>query len=728
MKRIDTTHLFALGLCVAILSGFGMQAQAAVASGGRTLDSIQTVALPGGKVEVDLELSQAAPKPLSFSVNQPAMIVLDLVSTTPALAQARRSVNVGDVTSVTTASAQGKTRVAVNLAAMQPYHTRVQGNHVYVIIGGGNGIAQGASGGVSAAPGVAANESSGQGGKTFGPASGAVSRPPPAGRAITDVSFHRTADGAGRIQVALSSAGVTGSVKREGSRVIVTFPDTSVPPRLQQRLKVTDFATPVTTVTTRKTPTGADLVVQGSGEFEQLAYQTDKTFAVELKPTTSAQLAAEGKKQYTGKKLTLNFQNIPVRAVLQILAEFTGKNIVVSGDVGGNVTLRLHDVPWDEALDIILNTQGLAMHKRGNVLLIAPAAQFARQESARQKAQSQVEATAPLHTAYLQVNYAKATNLAALIQSKKNSLLSKRGSLTTDQRTNKLIVTDTDEHIAQVRNLVHTLDVPVRQVLIESRIVVARNTYERDLGARFGVTGVVTGDNSTTATTGNLNGTGTMLSGQQGGSPGPYPVPTELKNRLNVNLPVANPAGQFAISILNSDFQVDLELSAMQAEGNAKVVSSPRVITANQQKAHIEQGVEIPFQNATSSGATSVQFKKAVLSLDVTPQITPDNRILMGLEVHKDAKGDVVSTANGGRVPSIDTRAVKTNVLVDNGDTVVIGGIYETEVRNQVTKVPLLGDIPIIGLLFRNTTKIHNKNELLIFVTPKVLATSLAQR
>ncbi|MGH8273167.1 MAG: type IV pilus secretin PilQ [Gammaproteobacteria bacterium] len=711
------------------MPGFGLQPAEDAAAGARTLDSIQTVALPGGKVEVDLKLSQPAPKPLSFSVNQPAMIVLDLPSTTPALAQSRRVVNVGDVTSVATASTQGKTRVVVNLASMQPYKARVRGNHVYVIVGGSSAtVASASPSGAAVNPGARASGSTKAGQQTFGPASGVPSTPPATARAITNVSFHRTADGAGRVQIALSNSGIIGNVKREGSQVIVTFANTSVPATLQQRLEVTDFATPVTTVTTRQTPSGAQLVIQGSGEFEQLAYQADNTFAIELKPTTSAQLAAEGKKQYTGKKLTLNFQDIPVRAVLQILAQFTGKNIVVSGNVGGNVTLRLHDVPWDEALDIILNTQGLAMHKSGNVLLIAPAVQFARQESALQKAQSQVEQSAPLHTAYLQVNYAKASNLAALVEAKKNSLLSGRGSVTVDQRTNKLIVTDTDEHIAQVRNLVHTLDVPVRQVLIASRIVIASNNYERDLGARFGVTGVVTGDNSTTATTGNLNGTTTMLNGQQGGSPGPYPVPTDLTNRLNVNLPVATPAGQFAISILNSDFQVDLELSASQAEGTAKVVSSPRVITANQQKATITQGVEIPYQNASSSGATSVEFKKAVLSLGVTPQITPDNRILMALEVHDDDVGKYVSTANGGSVPSIDTRVVNTNVLVDNGDTVVIGGIYGTNVTTSVTKVPLLGDIPIIGLLFRNTQKVHNKSELLVFITPKVLASSLAQQ
>ncbi|MGH8428498.1 MAG: type IV pilus secretin PilQ, partial [Gammaproteobacteria bacterium] len=404
------------------------------------------------------------------------------------------------------------------------------------------------------------------------------------------------------------------------------------------------------------------------------------------------------------------------------------KNIVVSGSVSGNITLRLHDVPWDQALAIILKTQGLAMQQSGDVILIAPAAEFARQEQQQLQAQGQIQNLVPLDNAYIQINYAKAADLAMLIKTQKNSLLSDRGTITTDTRTNTLIVHDTDDHIAQVRALVRVLDVPVRQVLIDSRVVIATNTYARDLGVQFGVTGVQTGANSTIATTGDLNGIGQMLNGQTAGSPGPYPTPTNLNDQLNVNVPTTTGTfGQFAIAILNRNFLVDLELSAMQAEGKGEVVSSPRVITANQQQAEIEQGVEIPYENASSSGATAVQFKKAVLSLKVTPQITPDNRILMNIEVHKDSVGQNVPTANGGSVPSIDTRDVTTQVLVDNGDTVVLGGIYEITQQLTVNKVPFLGDIPVLGALFRETQTTNNKDELLIFVTPKVLATSLSQ-
>ncbi len=708
---------FLLAAAAASLFGAGpvLAAQAGGTAPQRSLTAIKTVSLPGGRVEVDLKLDQSAPKPLSFSVDKPAMIVLDLPATGLGLANTHQSVNQGDLMNIQTASAGDRTRVVFNLNAMTAYETRVRGNHVYVTIG--TGVRQ-----------VATSAARRHSEKTFGPVSGSATGSAAVAAALTQVQFHRTPDGGGRVEIGLSGPGVTGSVSQEGKQVTVVFPGATVPKRLQERLNVTDFATPVTKITTHQTSRGAKVVIQGTGDFDQLAFQANNTFAVELKPVSTAAQAAGAKKQYTGKKLTLNFQNIPVRAVLQILADFTGKNIVVSGSVGGDITLRLHDVPWDEALDIILKTQGLAMRQDGGVMMIAPAKTFASQEQQELQAKSQIQKLVPLHTAYIQINYAKATNLATLIKSQKTSLLSPRGNITTDPRTNMLIVQDTESHIAQIRRLVHALDVPVKQVLIESRIVIATNQYEHDLGARFGITGVHTGPNSTIATTGSLNGTSSMLSGQTAGSVGPYPTPSNLSDRLNVNVPVSNPAGQIAVSILNRDFQVDLELSALQAEGKGEVVSSPRVITANQQKANIEQGVEIPYENASASGATAVQFKKAVLSLNVTPQITPDNRILMNIEVHKDSVGSYVPTANGGQVPSIDTRTVTTQVLVDNGDTVVLGGIYETTRNHQVNKVPLLGDIPLLGVLFRQTKITNNKDELLVFVTPKILSDTLGQQ
>lgn len=713
-------HYAYKGLIVAVMATafIGFAGRQARADQTRSLTSIKTVSLPNGSVEVDMTLSHAAPKPLSFSVDQPAMIVLDLPGTGVGLSQNQQMFNVGDLTSVQVAATSDRTRVVLNLQSMTAYKTRVDGNHVYVTLGSGKSQ-------------MASNKMSAEE-KTFGPKSGSASsasQQQAAGTDLTGVHFHRMPDGGGRVEIGLPGSGISGSVNQVGDQVTVRFPGATVPKKLQERLGVSDFATPVSTITTRNTPNGAEVVIKGSGNFTQMAFQANNTFAVELKPVSLAQKAT-GPKQYKGKKLTLNFQNIPVRSVLQILADFTGKNIVVSGNVSGNITLRLHDVPWDEALHIILQTQGLAMRQSNDVIMVAPASVFARQEQNQLEAQNQIEKLVPLSTAYIQVNYAKAAKLADLIKSQKTSLLSDRGSITTDPRTNTLIVQDTNSHIDQVRKLVHVLDVPVKQVLIESRIVIASNTFQQTLGARFGVTGVQTGANSTIATTGSLAGTQQMLSGQTPGSPGPYPTPTNLNDMLNVNLPATNTSGsvgQLAVAILNHNFEVDLELSALQAEGKGEVVSSPHVITANQQKAHIEQGVEIPYQNAASSGATTVQFKKAVLSLDVTPQITPDNRVLMQIEVHKDSVGQTVQTANGGSVPSIDTRQVNTQVLVDNGDTVVLGGIYETNVTNSVSKVPLLGDIPLLGFLFRQKSKTNNKDELLIFVTPKILADSLTQ-
>lgn len=686
----------------------------------RDLKAVSAVALPSGGVQVDLQLTSSASKPMSFSVSHPAMIVLDLPNTKLPKIIRRSNLDVGKLVGVETAYAKGRTRVVLKLSSMSPYATKVQGKHVYITLG----------------PQAAVHQET-VAEKTFGPRSGghlteAVSP------AVTSIHFHRSRHGAGRVLVGLSSSSLTGNVHQIGNKVILTFPGVKLPKKLQERLKVTDFATPVDTIVARQTSQGARIVVTGTGQFEQLAFQTDKTFALELKPETKEELAGQGEKRYTGKRLTLNFQKIPVRAVLQILADFTGKNIVVSGGVTGDITLRLHNVPWDEALAIILNSQGLAMHKTGNVLVIAPAAQFARQEQQQLEARKQIQRLVPLQTAYIQINYAKAKNLATLIKSQKQTLLSSRGTVAVDARTNTLIIHDTQSHISQIEKLVHVLDVPVRQVLIESRIVVAQNKYTRDLGVKFGVSGLHEGANSVVAVDGSALGNNNMLASLSGGagagttaggsspSGSNFTFP-QLSNRLNVNLPVTNPAGQFAVAVLTGNYLVDLELSALQAEGKGEVVSSPRVITANQQKATIEQGVEIPYENSTSSGATAVQFKKAVLSLDVTPQITPDNRILMTLEVHNDTVGSYVPTANGGQVPSIDTRTVATQVLVNNGDTVVLGGIYQTTKNRTVNKVPFLGDLPLLGVLFRNTEVVNNRDELLVFVTPKILASNLSQ-
>jgi type IV pilus assembly protein PilQ len=449
------------------------------------------------------------------------------------------------------------------------------------------------------------------------------------------------------------------------------------------------------------------------------------------------------KKEYVGERLTLNFQDIETRAVLQLLADTSGQNMVISDSVAGNVTLRLQNVPWDQALDVVMRTKGLDNRQEGNVIFIAPAAEIAAREKELLSARKEAQELAPLRTEYLQVNYAKAADLAALIKSGAGSLISERGSVAIDERTNTLLLQDTSERLADIRRLVSTLDIPVKQVMIEARIVIVSDDYSRDLGVRFGANAAFTqgGSDGLGFLGGPLGnddddsvgispfpalgnppvGTPTVGSDNDRAQLGGVRLPGNAADRYLVNLPAANPAGRLALTLLDSDYLVDLELSAAQAEGRGEIISSPRLITANQREATIEQGVEIPYQEASSSGATTTQFKKAVLSLKVTPQITPDNRVILDLTVSKDSVGQLVASATGGLVPSIDTREIVTQVLVNDGQTVVLGGILETERRDAENKVPYLGDIPVVGRLFKRTTTTDNKDELLIFVTPRIL-------
>jgi type IV pilus assembly protein PilQ len=500
-----------------------------------------------------------------------------------------------------------------------------------------------------------------------------------------------------------------------------------MPKNLMRRYDVMDFATPVQTVDAIRVEGSSRLVISAQGDFEQLAYQSDNQYTIEIKPSLKRS-AAEEKKEYSGERLTLNFQDIDVRSVLQLLADTSGQNIVVSDSVSGNLTLRLQNVPWDQALDIVLRTKGLDKRRQDNVIIIGPTEELANREKAELSARREVQELSPVRSEYLQVNYAKVADLAKLIRSGsgKDSMLSPRGTLSVDERTNTLLVQETAEKLADIRRLVQTLDVPVRQVLIEARIVIVSDTFERDLGARFGVTSAQkNGSNGLLAVTGNGAGADTITQSAIAnlGSTGRVtPVQTPiLDNRYQVNLPVANPAGTIGVSLLGGSYLVDLELSAAQNEGRGEVISSPRVITANQKQATIMQGTEIPYQESASSGATTTQFKNAVLSLKVTPLITPDNRVVLDIDVTDDAVGQLVQSATGGSVPSIDTRQIVTQVLVNDGQTVVLGGILETTKTKSTNKVPYLGDIPVLGHLFKTTTDVNNKTELLIFITPKIL-------
>jgi len=704
------------------------------------LEAIDVQPLPGQQLELRLRTNGTAPEPMTFTIENPARISIDLPNTALALANRRRDVNAGPLTSILAAEANGRTRIVFNLSSMVPYQTRVQGDSVYVTLGQAPGGAPQPSFAAQPAPSAA-------------PAGGAGGTQAPAQRSIRNIDFRRGTDGAGQVVVELNDPHTTVDVREEGGRVVVDFQDTAIPNELMKRLDVTDFATPVLTVDALRASRNARLVVTAATEYDQVAYQTDNLFTLELKPPAPKSAAATSgvynqNREYTGERLTLNFQDLETRAVLQLIADFSGLNIVVSDTVMGSVTLRLQNVPWDQALDIVMTTKGLDMRRNGNVIIVAPAEEITAREQADLQAQKALQTLEPIRSEFIQVNYAKASDLATLIRggsatggsssaggagasaaaaaSSKAALLSERGSVAIDVRTNTLLVTDTSRNLENIRRLVQTLDIPVRQVSIETRVVIVNDDYRRDLGVRFGATVV---KSNTTNGLLSMTGTGTgsdqiVTSGvnniNNNGTPFPVALPP-IGQRYNVNLPVANPAGSFALAILDSDYLVDLELTALQAEGNGKIVSTPRVIATNQHEARIRQGVEIPYQESSSSGATTTQFKEAVLSLTVTPQITPDDRIIMDLLVTKDSVGQVVQSATGGQVPSIDTRSVTTSVVVNDGQTVVLGGIYETELRETINKVPVLGDIPGLGYLFRSRSNINNNAELLIFVTPKIL-------
>jgi type IV pilus assembly protein PilQ len=702
MKRLLGTAavLIAAGL-------IGMPAQPAVAADRPALQSIDVQPLSGQQLQLTLHLSGPAPQPLSFTIDNPARISFDLPNTTLALPSRRIDVHASGLDTILAAEAKDRTRLVLNLDKLVPYDTRVEGSNIIVMLGG---LTAGAAAGP--APQTASAAGGGAG-----------------ARELRAIDFRRGADGAGRVIVKLSDPHIHINLHQVGNQVVVDFSDATVASNLTRRFDATDFGTPISSFdVTRVGNNGSRIAITANGDYEQLAYQSDDQYVVEVAPRRKAANVEADRPVYTGERLTLNFQDIETRAVLQLLADASGQNIVVSDSVSGNVTLRLQNVPWDQALDIVLRTKGLDKRRQDNVIIVAPQAELATREKAELAAKKDVQELAPLRSEYLQVNYAKATDMAALLKGQTNSLLSARGSVAVDERTNTLLLQDTPERLADVRRLVATLDIPVRQVLIEARIVIVNNDFERSLGAVFGVTNVQKNGTGIVTTTGNVAGTdqiiGSALTNRQNtGNPFPVSTPTgaTAANRYNVNLPVSNPAGTFAVGILGNNFLVDLELSAAQAETRADIISSPRVITANQKEATIEQGVEIPYQQSASSGATTIQFKKAVLLLKVTPQITPDNRIILDLDVKDDSVGQVVVASGGVNVPSINTREIATQVLVNDGQTVVLGGILSTTQREDDNKVPFLGDIPVLGHLFKTTDHKDFKDELMIFITPKIV-------
>jgi len=649
-------------------------------------------------------LSGPAPQPLSFTIDNPARISFDLPGTTLALPARRIDVHTSGVDSILAAETKDRTRLVMNLDKLVPYDTRVEGNNIIVMLGGANSASVSTGSAASLVPSRAASAAAAQ-------------------RAIRSIDFRRSSDGAGRVMVRLTDPHTHINLRQVGNQIVVDF-DADLPKNLARRYDASDFGTPIGSFDASRIGTGTRLSINATGDYEQLAYQSDDQYVVEIQPQRKATAAQDEKPQYTGERLTLNFQEIETRAVLQLLADASGQNIVVSDTVTGNVTLRLQNVPWDQALDIVLRTKGLDKRKQDNVIIVAPQEELASREKADLAAKKDIQELAPLRSDYLQVNYAKAKDMEGLIKTQGGSLLSARGSVSVDERTNTLLLQDTADRLADIRRLVATLDIPVRQVLIEARIVIVNDDFKRDLGARVGyTTAQANGANGIWTTTGTAVGADTTIASAlatRAGTATGLTLPAGPQ-RYNVNLPAPSPAGSFALGILGSNYVVDLELSAAQAETRAEVISSPRVITANQKEATIETGTEIPYQQSASSGATTISFKKAVLSLKVTPQITPDNRIILDLDVKKDSIGTITVASGGVNVPSIDTKEIVTQVLMNDGQTVVLGGVLETNHRDDQTKVPFLGDIPVLGVLFKERSKVNNKDELLIFVTPKIV-------
>ena len=701
MMKMMTKWMALMFLCLGMIANAFAAADESLYN--NKIENIDFSALSGGRVSIRIKMKEAlANPPAGFTLNNPARIALDFPSTANGLAKTNIPSDQGALKSVTLAQAKDRTRMVLNLSKAVGYNTVLNGNEVIITLQGNEAAAANPPAETRFAESKATNLE----------------------HSIKNVDFARGKNGEGRIMVDLSDASTGINIKQKGKQIVVDFVNTDVPAELQRRLNVINFNTPVLYVDTMKQGKNGHMVIEPKGNWEQSAYQADKKFIIDVRQIIEDpdKLVKGSKPGYAGEKLSLNFQNVEVRQVLNTIADFTGLNIIASDTVTGNLTLRLKDVPWDQAMDIVMKNKGLTMRKNGNVIMVAPAEEVAAKDKAQLEASRAIEDLEPLRTEVFTLKYQKAEAFKVILNgdtsggsNQSKSILSKRGSAVMDPRTNTLFIQDTEKKLAEIQELINKTDIPVRQVMIESRLVIADQKFGKELGARFGIqnkgsagkTGLGIGATAEQAS-------GLAQSAAVGSSTG-----------LNTNLPVVGAAGTLAFSLfrLPAGLLLNLELSALENDKRGKIVSSPRVTTANQQKATIEQGTEIPYLEASSSGAATVAFKKAVLSLDVTPQITPDDKIIMDLDVRKEKVGQVFAN-----IPSIDTQKVKTQILVANGETAVIGGIYEQVERNDVEKVPFFGDLPIVGNAFKHRTKQDDKTELLIFVTPKIMDESLGLR
>ena len=678
-----------------------------------TLKDISFSALPGDSVQIILTADKPLSAPKTFTTDNPPRLAIDFYGMTSALARKTQEIDVGMARSITAIQAGTRTRVVVNLVKKVNSKIDIDGNRMIITVEGSpQEVAASRKQAVVAAPKLVVAQAG--------------------GHRIEGVDFRRGDQGEGRVVLDMNDSTAVIDMREEGKRIVLDILDTALPEKFMRKFDVADFATPVKMFEVTRRGRNVHVEINTRGEFEHLAYQADDLLTVEFRPLTKAEKEEINRrnKTFAGERLSLNFQDIPVRSVLQLLADFTGLNLVTSDTVDGHITLRLQNVPWDQALDIILKARGLAMRKNGNVIMIAPTEEIAAREKLELESQKQIEELAPLHTEYVQINYAKAQDIQKLLKSKGNELLTPgRGNVTVDPRTNILLVRDTAAKLEDIRRLVEKLDVPVRQVLIESRVVIAADSFQKELGVRLGFNRAnrfASGNEALVAGAqpGHIGGTGLLDTGDFMGA-GAGIAEGGMEN-LMVNLPAT--AATSGVNLLIGkvgSYLLQLELTAMQEEGRGEVVSSPRVITSDKHKAVIKQGVEIPYQEASSSGATSVSFKEAVLQLEVTPNITPDNRVNMDLKVTKD-NPDFSRLVLG--TPPVDTRSIETSVLVDDGETVVLGGVFERERTQNVDKVPFFGDLPYVGFFFKSKFNKDENKELLIFVSPKIVKESLSVR
>ncbi len=680
----------------------------ATTANATTMQSIEFSSLPGDKTEIRMKFDGTPPTPEGYTIESPARIALDLKGVTSALSSKYHSLGIGNAREVTVIEAKDRTRVIVNLTQLVAYDAKVEGDTLYVLVG------------ADSSSGAAQQQASSS---TSSPAMGATSAASSGSSRINNVDFRRGASGEGRVILTLSDPKVPVDVTSESGKIKIVVRNTELPTDLRRRLDVTDFATPVSIVDAVQVGPHVTFTISATGNYDYLAYQADQTLSVDVNPVSEEELATRDDIfKFKGEKLSLNFQDIEVRSVLQLIADFTDLNLVASDTVSGRITLRLKNVPWDQALELILKTKGLDKRQTGNVMLVAPAAEIAAREKLELENQRQISELAPLRAEFVQIRYANATDLFKLFdvkEGKTTGMLSERGSAIVDERTNSIIITDTADRLEEFRRVIAQLDIPVRQVLIEARIVTASTNFSEELGIRWGGGGYNISGNTAYKYGGSLTTLNELQNIIVDGT-GEITSPDDLLVDLGVQ---AATASTFGIGITGSDYLVDLELSALETDGRAEVVARPKVITADKKKALIQSGTEIPYQEAASSGATSTSFKEAVLSLEVTPQITPDDRIIMDLKVNQDTVGEIFNN-----VPSIDTNEITTQVLVDNGQTVVLGGIFKDETVRGTVKTPFLGDLPYIGRLFRKTLERDDKSELLIFITPRIVQDSLTAR